>query len=825
MLSNEQALQHPLWTRQLDLEAEMRSLGIKRFNDAAIEAKDKSQATRIAAVRTLMGHNHEKMVAAIERLIAAAESGKAGRKFAAYYMLKQVDDHDLVAHLAIRGILDGISGRETLTSVALDLANNIEDELHFKQFREKMPRPYLKFVKRAKKSTNEGYRRNTVLKPAKKIGMQFEEWPRKDKLLLGSKLIEMFVEETGLVRTERRREGSDNTPIYIEATPETLEWIEQEMKRTEWMAPMLMPTLIPPRPWSGSFEGGYWSGRVRRLTLVRTQNRQYLHELDSRNMPEVYGAINALQDTAWSVNRKVLGVMASLWADQSTIGLLPEANALPMPQRPAWLTKEMTKEDMSEEQLGQFRDWKRDCANTYDKNARLIGQRAAFMRMLWMAEKFAKEDEFYFPYQLDWRGRAYPVGLYLQPQGDDAQRGLLEFARSVPITDDDGAMWLAIHGAGCWGVDKVSFEDRVRWIEDHEEAILASARDPMENRFWTDAEKPWQALAFCFEWLGFKTEGYAYESCLPVQMDGTCNGLQNFSAILLDEIGGAAVNLVPADKPQDIYQQVADVVIKRVEMDAQEGNVEALAWLGNIVRKTVKRPVMTLAYGARRFGFVEMVFKDTIQPWANEKPEAFPFEGNGWNAALYLGAAIWDAVGQVVVAARSAMDWLQEAARVAAKHQLPVLWSTPSGFLVQQAYLVPNLKRIEMAFQKVTVRLSIESGGTRKIDARKQASGISPNWVHSLDASHMAKTVNRTHAEGIRSFSFIHDSYGTHAGNAAVLANCLREEFVGMYETDVLATFKADLEHQLPEGDELPPLPPKGSLDLSKVLESPFFFA
>ncbi|MCT4492404.1 DNA-directed RNA polymerase [Bosea minatitlanensis] len=66
----------------------------------------------------------------------------------------------------------------------------------------------------------------------------------------------------------------------------------------------------------------------------------------------------------------------------------------------------------------------------------------------------------------------------------------------------------------------------------------------------------------------------------------------------------------------------------------------------------------------------------------------------------------------------------------------------------------------------------------------------------------------------------------THAGNAQVMANALREEFVRMYsERDVLAKFRDDLLQQLPLGSNLPELPPKGSLDLSQVLESPFFFA
>lgn len=171
------------------------------------------------------------------------------------------------------------------------------------------------------------------------------------------------------------------------------------------------------------------------------------------------------------------------------------------------------------------------------------------------------------------------------------------------------------------------------------------------------------------------------------------------------------------------------------------------------------------------------------------------------------------------------MDWLQKAASVAAKEGLPVNWTTPSGFRVQQAYRVASSKRIDLTFEKVMIKLTLREE-EEKIDSRKQASSISPNWVHSLDASHMMLTINACGGQGMRSFSMIHDSYGTHAGNASILASALREQFVAMYSNhDVMEELAADLRLILSEDAELPEMPEHGSLDLSKVLESPFFFA
>ena len=53
---------------------------------------------------------------------------------------------------------------------------------------------------------------------------------------------------------------------------------------------------------------------------------------------------------------------------------------------------------------------------------------------------------------------------------------------------------------------------------------------------------------------------YAYESCLPVHQDGTCNGLQHYAALGGDARGAAQVNLEVSDKPSDVYTHVAQMV-------------------------------------------------------------------------------------------------------------------------------------------------------------------------------------------------------------------------------------------------------------------------
>jgi len=197
-----------------------------------------------------------------------------------------------------------------------------------------------------------------------------------------------------------------------------------------------------------------------------------------------------------------------------------------------------------------------------------------------------------------------------------------------------------------------------------------------------------------------------------------------------------------------------------------------------------------------------------------------------WDLAVYLTGILWECIGEVVIAARAAMGWLREASKVASSADLPVGWTTPAGFPVLQEYrAMEGIKiRPHVAGKQTQITVAVE-GST--LDRRKQTLGISPNFVHSCDASHMMLTTNLAVENGVNAFAMIHDSFGTHAGNTSVLAAALRQAFVDQYSIDVLEDFRRQLEEQLPPevATKLPPLPAKGTLDLNLVLDSGYFFA
>lgn len=170
------------------------------------------------------------------------------------------------------------------------------------------------------------------------------------------------------------------------------------------------------------------------------------------------------------------------------------------------------------------------------------------------------------------------------------------------------------------------------------------------------------------------------------------------------------------------------------------------------------------------------------------------------------------------------MDWLQSVARVAAKEDLPMHWEVPSGFVGYQAIFDLKKRQIKT---KIAGRIIMPADyvETAKLNATKQSTSISPNFVHSMDAAALTLTVVQMAEKGFQHFAMIHDSYGVHACDAGVLSEVLREVFVEMYQADHLEQLLITLQENLKKPEAIPELPPKGTLDLNQVVSAEYFFA
>lgn len=545
--------------------------------------------------------------------------------------------------------------------------------------------------------------------------------------------------------------------------------------------------------------------------------KQHLKRLRQLDLNEEYNCLNALQQTEWRINNKVLEVVRNLWDNGHEIGKLPPKDDLPLPPYP--FNKE--RDEMTEDERVEFRNWSRKRSHIYSENNRSVSKRIQVERTLQIAQQYAKYDRFYYVWQNDFRSRKYASSTFLSPQSADWSKSLLEFSEPQPINNWDDARWLCIHGANLFGNDKVSLDERERWAWDFADEAHRIVENPYDNLMWTEADKPFQFLAWCQEISGLVRQGWGFETRLPVSADGSCNGLQHLSAILRDERGGKATNLLSSLMPQDIYSQVAAEATRTITEDGSELAKMCLDF--GIDRKLAKRPVMIVPYSGTRHACRQYITEAMQDKIKDGTPN--PFGEDLFDASIFISKHIWEAIEGVITSASKVMDYIKDVSAVYADHNRHMEWVTPTGWLVLQQYNAQEQKRIKTHINGNIVSLSFPKDKENEVNKKRTGLGSSPNFIHSLDAAAMTKTINTCYTHGIQDFAMVHDSYGTHSPAMLTMSEVLREEFVNMYEQhDVLTELRDHAIHTLGTSD-IPVPPEKGNLNLREVLKSDYFFA
>ena len=691
-------------------------------------------------------------------------------------------------------------------------------------------------------------------------------WSTQDMNVLGAKIIEMLIAGSDFYILVDRQIDTKTIKCL-----EVGEWFAQAWQKQEAKlisnAVKHLPTIIPPRHWSSPYDGGYYGASCLQTQLIRLNVlggteavKTYTSKLAMVDLGNIYAALNAMQDTPFKINKDILHTLKEIYASGGVLGGVPRTEPFEkLPRLPEGATKE------------EIQEHKKKAVGIYKQEEARKSKALRCLVAIKTAERFAEYDSIYFPWNVDYRGRCYPIPTALSPQGDDIQKSLLLFAKGTPLASNEDTKWLKIHGANLSGNDKISFKERIAWVEAHETDIVNSAEDPLGYRWWYEVSKgdyPMEFLAFCFEYRKLLTyiEKYGnakgFVSTLPLAFDGTCSGLQHFSALLRDEVGGQAVNLMPSDTVQDIYSIVANKVNKLLLQDALEGTEDSFKtnkdgefildregkpqvkygdktlaqnWVNfnrikfgqdGITRKVCKRSVMTLAYGSKQYGFKENLLADIIHPYVLDHPEDNPFLSPN-QAAIYMAKLIWDSVKTTVIKAVEGMEWLQKVADLICHDNHVVTWNTPNGFPVQQNYMKMKQETIQLRFNKARVRF-YNQRETDDVDNRAQRNGIAPNFIHSMDACHLQRVVNAMKQLGDDNFMMIHDSFGTDCAHAGLLYKVIRQEFVNLYkDQNHLANFLESVKYLI--GDDkwskVPEIPAFGNLDLDLVKQSDFCFA
>lgn len=811
---------------QREIELEAYAFGKERMTKAIAKNEQQGHADSNPYAQAIYRRFVLPLADAIREDISAK---RTGRNQAHVQLLRGVDA-DAAAYIAVRAalttLLSGVGEDEkrgAARSVASEIGRSVYHEHLLTNFADMQPELFYHLTNdfERKMSKNESYRMTVYKQQAKKAGLELPVWSSGDVTQVGSYIVDRL-EQFGMLSSSRMTvpsgQGKSKQYIMVRMTEDTQRLIDQIREFVIEATPYFLPCVEPPKDWTAVNEGGFHTDEMRRLMPWAIKVKPAARDIILATNPQQdLQALNYLQRTPWRINRKMLEAVSQVHQHFDMEEIITQAEK-PRPRKPEWLSESMKKEDMDELQLDEFAKWRRNMAewHTEAKQRGVVWGR--FYNAVRVARKFQDYDAIYFVYFMDFRGRKYVQTTGVSPQGSDLQKALLEFAEGEPLDTPDAVRWFKINGANKWGYDKASLDDRAKWVDERHDLLQAFGADPINNTGWTEADKPLQFLAWCMEYAEWKTGIGTFRSRLAVGLDGSCNGLQNFSAMLRDEVGGRATNLVPASLPNDIYQMVADETLRRLQEAGcdEDEFLESLRqrWLKHgISRSLVKRSVMTLPYGSRQSSCAEFIVSDYLRK--GTAPEFARTEYG--RAARYLARFVWASIGVVVVKAREAMDWLQSSSRAILKGgDDRIMWTTPTGFPVVSIYWKPSIHQIhtKLAGQ---ARLKLHHD-TDVPDFNRHKNGIAPNFVHSLDASHLTAVTRACAARGIAALHMIHDDFGTHPRHTQALYEIIRQEFLAMYEErDPMAEFGACY--------GLPYTPVLGSLDLRQVLDSQYFFS
>jgi len=833
---------------QAELEKEMAGLGRARLDRIIAANETGGRANNNPYASAIF----KRFVRDLSKIIDnELKTPTPGRNNAYVTLLKGMDPL-VVAYLAVRNVLNSMMGNTVgrkrgdqnapmqARSVGAIVGKAVHNEMILTYASDESPALFYSLANDLGRrfSKSERHRMNVFKTSLKKKGIVFPEWGARGVQQVGDYLVNRLV-GLGMVETSKPvkvgSRGIVRTEASIVMTDRCIGIMASIKDYVLDHAAYYVPCVEPPKDWISIDDGGWHTEEMRKLQPFAVKSSA-VSEFETANMAKTFEAMNALQRTAWAINKRVLEAVEGVRRFRDTGEIVSDATLeKSKPARPEWWGDEDVKDLPADQQL-VARQWKARKRDWETEKRRAFNRLGRCTNAIAVARKYSDFPAIYFVYQADFRGRMYPQTTGVSPQGSDMQKALIHFASGKPIDTPDAFRWFCIHGANKYGYDKASLDARAKWHEDKHDQIMRIAGSPVDfiDEWSGDKVKcPLQFLAWCFEYKAYHDSPDTFVSRLPIAMDGSCNGLQNFSAMLRDEIGGKATNLVPLPLPQDIYGLVANRLAELLERahhrtvpenddtsEVQAKIAQSMTWNRHLDawrkhgmnRKLVKQCVMTRPYGSKQFAWGSFIVEYLREVNAPE------FDQADYTAAgRMLSAFAWTAVNDVIVKSNEAMEWLQKSAKQIIEGGADAIrWTTPTGFPVAQFYHKPHEETVRTLLNG-NARLKLRSE-TDEASSREHVNGIAPNFIHSYDASHMALVAIAASREGM-SLAMIHDDFGCHAADAGRFSRIVRQEFVGMYEQcDPLASFAEQY------GTTEPP-PTRGTLDLGGVLESDYFFS
>ena len=806
---------------QLELEEQShREAVIKRRRELQV-AKEKGYVSGTAEGRELFRGLFLPYSDAVKLRINTVMTGKASKwgQFATHtHQLTEELGIEYVAYCAMKKMIDFIdTGNNKLVDIATIIGRTLEAEARINYYIDIGGEETAGLIKAKKKKKNSSPRHKhigiklSVEKQLLEKGWAqddlFPTWANEVRTGIGLFLIEAAVQGGWFIRQPKRMAKNKTENVLMPAQA-TSEWLGEKRKKIDSLAYLSWPLVEPPLDWQlediparKNISGGYHSPLLRQINPL-CGGRKGMHS-DSHFGAEAIGLLNCLQRTAWCVDQEVLKVVEGCWERGLTVGSLKAVQD--DPRRAEGMPKYI--QELAPDHEDRI-SWRKEKHALHESHHDQVEKARSTISVLSLARKFASEPKFYLSWECDFRGRLYDQQAWLGRQSSDFEKSLSRFAEGCKLDKRSEEVAAQAVGGAFLG-SRGTLSERAAWTRSHSRLLEAIADDPIgTSTKWEQADDPWQFLQLAIEWVKVVLRKQQEKWHVPVTADATASGLQLLSAMRRDPKGMEFSNLTPQDDPEappkDAYMEVL-----RVARELAEAKPET-KWLSkHLVHRRLGKPVLMIAiyggsYRTNRGDIIEALRKEGLYP----NPITY-------DDTKELTDLLRKASRKAFPAAFETLEWIEKLAKTALENGATShTWTTPTGDRIQHVeYLPADAIRVETHFLG---KISIGLGNLKLPKESKLRTGLSPNFIHSYDATVLKAAFN----DWERPLCTIHDCIAVLPNDMDKAHGCIRKALIRVCENDPLYKLANEVESQRDNIQRLSQM--KG--DLEKAIESQYMF-
>ena len=651
----------------------------------------------------------------------------------------------------------------------------------------------------------------------------FKEWLYPDKQVIGSWLLSL-VHATGLFKlVPCKNKPREKTLELSDKGKNAIETINQ---MAEGCIALPLPMIIPPAPITQRNLGG-WIKDSAVLNTPTNHSWKGSVELSEKHL-EFY---NHQQNQAFRINRFTYEILTKLLEENQQLGkfkaykkrsLIEMWRELGINQYD-WerASNKVEQDTLIHADKDKFKSVCKARSKRYNDEMSKYMEGRTSEYLYEMATKSLDNEKLYIPIEPDFRSRFTCRTSYLSYQGNDVARALLEFSKGHKI-DSETKRFLSIHLANQAGLDKETYSTRIEWVERHLNVIKAVAE--MTENDWKFnegvalikefAEDEFQFASACREYYELFIINSKNETHLPCAIDATCSGQQLIAGFLRSGELAERVNVLPTNKPGDIYRDTMDKLLELVKNDGGE-NFESKtlkALKGSIGRKVSKKGFMSGQYGSGTKRQLEDMFLYIEETDLKLSDTDKVLIKKYWSLAL-------EDVCKLRVVFNWFKDLVEEIHDAGGKE---VIIPTPTGSIIHQRYPSPKTVKIKTfsfgssEYRQETTNTQIP-GST--VNTGKWKTATCANTIHGAgDASLICLAL----FDFKHPFYCVHDSIASHCGKPMEeLQSRLKEAYVEVVSFPLWDAIREA--NGLPENDaKLPALCEGFNLELVK--ESKYLF-